>query len=111
MRLKEIEARVVRLEAARKASRFDGMTYEGIEALAQQKLERLIAHYGSFAAVVAAMGNDPFLELAPKCHCIHISQLLQAYFCFMTYNHRTLSSRLKVQQRQAACTLHPARPG
>jgi hypothetical protein len=54
---------------------------------------------GQVAAVVAAMGNDPFLELAPKRHCIHVSQLLQTYFRLMTYNHQTLSSRLKVQQR------------
>ena len=64
MRLKEIEARVVRLEATRKANRYAGMTYEEIEALAQQKLGRLIEHYGSFPAVVAAMetSGEPSLQ-------------------------------------------------
>jgi hypothetical protein len=35
---------------------------------------------GKVAAVVAAMGYDPFLKLAPKYHYIHVSQLLQANF-------------------------------
>ncbi|MCJ2098437.1 hypothetical protein [Methylobacterium sp. E-046] len=64
MRLQEIKVRVAKLEATRKANRYAGMTYEEIEALAQQKLARLIEHCGSFAAVVAAMeaSGEPSLQ-------------------------------------------------
>ncbi|MCJ2089582.1 hypothetical protein MKK88_26860 [Methylobacterium sp. E-005] len=55
MRLKEIEARIARIEASHRADPFAGMTCEEIEAKVQRKLERLIQRYGSFAAVVAAM--------------------------------------------------------
>ena len=55
MRLREIEARVARIEASRRADPFAGLTREEIEAKVQAKLERLIKRYGSFAAVVAAM--------------------------------------------------------
>ena len=64
MRLNEIQARVVRLEATRKANPYAGMTYEEIQARAQRKLDHLVGHYGSFAAVVAAMEatGDPSLR-------------------------------------------------
>ena len=55
MRLKEIEARVVRLEATRKANPFAGMTKEEIEAEAKRLLDCLIGESGNFASVVAEM--------------------------------------------------------
>ena len=55
MRLKEIEAHVVRLESARKANAFAGMTEGEIEAEAKRLLDYLIGPDGSFAAVVAEM--------------------------------------------------------
>jgi hypothetical protein len=62
VRLQEIEARVVRLEASRKANPYAATTYE--ETKAQRKLENLVGQYGSFAAVVAAMEatGDPSLQ-------------------------------------------------
>ncbi|MCJ2054034.1 hypothetical protein [Methylobacterium sp. J-070] len=61
MRLKEIEARVVRLEATRKANPFAGMNYKEIEAEAQRLLDLLIGNSGSFVSVVAEMAasNEP----------------------------------------------------
>ncbi|MCJ2051715.1 synembryn [Methylobacterium sp. J-070] len=55
MRLKEIEARVVKLEASRKADPFAGMSEEEIEAEAKRLLDCLIGESGSFASVVAEM--------------------------------------------------------
>ncbi|SFM62207.1 hypothetical protein [Methylobacterium pseudosasicola] len=55
MRLKEIEARVVKLEAARRSNAFAGMSEEEIEAEAKRLLDDLIGESGSFAEVVAEM--------------------------------------------------------
>lgn len=55
MRLREIEARVVRLEAARKANAFAGMSEQEIDREAIRLLDQLIGPDGSFAAVVAEM--------------------------------------------------------
>jgi hypothetical protein len=64
MRLRPLEARVVRLEARRDNNPFAGMSYEEIEAEAQHLLDGLIGEDGSFASVVAEMeaSNEPELR-------------------------------------------------
>ncbi|MCJ2054782.1 synembryn [Methylobacterium sp. J-070] len=64
MRPKEFEARVVRLEATRKANPFAGMTEEEIEAEARQMLDLLISSSGSSASVVAEMAasDEPVIR-------------------------------------------------
>ena len=55
MRLRTLEARVVRLEARRDTNPFASMTEGEIEAEAKRLLDYLIGPDGSFAAVVAEM--------------------------------------------------------
>jgi hypothetical protein len=62
--LKQIEARIAKLEAAHRADRFTGMTEEEIEREALRLLEGLIGETGSFASVVAelAASDEPDLR-------------------------------------------------
>lgn len=60
MSLKQIEARIAKLEAARPASRFAGMTPEQLAQEAIARMDRIAADYGgNYDATVAALRATP----------------------------------------------------